>query len=288
MLARVGFGGVELGPLSARTRIDREYRPPGEPEDGSSLLFASKAASSALRDRARTAVTVQPSFASLAVAPEYAPLTRCIPEDLREAVREVLPFVAQVNVAFEPFFAQARPELRQYLEREGALAALVAAALDARAAAAADHLYFLKQKHLFRKDTAPAAQAPAIANPDQLEAHALSWPKILARAGPRAPLAFLLRLQQAGFDGLLLSADSPEEAEALLRALKKSPGTAPGPALEYQVETRVTTREEVDRLHRAGFARVYLPQDCLLQQVRPAHQGPYRVREFLQTGQPLN
>ena len=57
----------------------------------------------------------------------------------------------------------------------------------------------------------------------------------------------------------------------------------------YQVDDRLlTTREEVDRLHRAGFARVYLPQDCLLQQVRPAHQGPYRVREFLQTGQPLN
>lgn len=281
MLARVGFAGVDLGPLSAHTRVDRQYRAPADPEDGSTLAFVSKTRSGAALFRARTAVTVQPSFASLTAAPEYAPLTRRIPGDLRQAVSEVLPFAEQVNVAFAPFFAQHRPELRLYIEREENLAALTAGLLDARVAAAAEQLYFLKQKHLFRRSP---AQPPALANPDHLAQYPLCWPKLFARPGPGAPLAFLLRLQRAGFDGLLLSADSLEEAESLIAALRR----APGPGLEFQVETRVASAEDVARLRRAGYARVYLPADCLLQQVRSADQGPYRIREFFQSGRPLN
>lgn len=186
-----------------------------------------------------------------------------MPQDLRDAVREVLPFVSQVNVAFAPFFAENQVALRRYIEQEANLAALAAAVLQERATAVAEHLYFLKQKHLWLRSK--EAQ-PTLSNPELLQEEIPSFPKLVARTSRNTPLHFLKRLQAQGFDGLLLSADSVSEAESLIATLRAGNDSC----LEYQIETRIASFEDFERLRSAGYSRVFVPQEALVQHVRPA------------------
>ncbi len=281
LLDRIGFEGVDVGPLCLSTRIDKQYRPASKAPEGNTLAFVSRSRSASPQLRAKTAVTVQPSFACLAVAPEYPRLTSSIARDLRDAVRDVLPFASQVNVAFAPFFDAAEPALRSFIEQEANLAALSAGVLEARAEALAGHLYFLKQKQQFLRDK---GELPALLNPDHLQAELPSWPRLLARTARGTPTAFLKRLQGQGFDGLLLATASVEEAEQLIKDLRPA---APA-SLDFQVETPIASFADVDRLRRAGYSRIFLPQEALLQQVVSGQQGPYRLRDFFKSRQPLN
>lgn len=174
------------------------------------------------------------------------------------SLKDVCPYATDININLVPLADDEK--LNQLFLHKDGLKELFSKLDQQRNHCLADHLYFLKAKHTFKKD--PSIPI-VLRNPEYLNDLQPNYPRIFAKINSKIDMKAIAGLNESAIDGVIFVAQNKDEANSFISSFMP---LNKGNKLVH-LEIDISNTQELKEWKALGVDRVHMPGKSIFTKV---------------------